>query len=130
MALLRASDDYIVQCRRTSRNKEDLISYLQKQKSCDIFCLQESHRGHSRNRPSLFGMRLVQEIADGQYGSAVFISPQIGNQILEATSQNNIEVITVDFVGMCVLSVYKPPNNLLTVRAPTPGKAYVTTMRF
>lgn len=104
-----------------SQNKEDLISMLCKENSCDVLSLQETHRGKNQKRPKIQGMQLVQEIQHEQYGSAMFVNQQIKINKIEAKSQNNIELITADLGKLVVTSVYKPPGVPLNLPSPPVG---------
>ena len=89
--------------------KQDLFAELCTRNNCDILCLQETHRGPSRNRPRIPGMTLITERLHDQYGSAIFVRNGLTVDNASVSENDNIEVLSIELMGISVSSVYKPP---------------------
>uniref|UniRef100_A0A6P7HAH0 Uncharacterized protein LOC114348275 n=1 Tax=Diabrotica virgifera virgifera TaxID=50390 RepID=A0A6P7HAH0_DIAVI len=76
----------------------------------DVLLVQETHRGTASRRPRIRGMKLILERPHDQYGSAVFVRPDIDVASTSLTDQNDIEILTVEINSCTVTSMYKPPN--------------------
>ena len=53
--------------------KRGMLAELCTWNNCDILCLQETHRGPSRNRPRIPGMTLITERLHDQYDSTIIV---------------------------------------------------------
>ncbi|XP_049873462.1 uncharacterized protein LOC126372007 [Pectinophora gossypiella] len=102
-----------------SRDKSEILSELCRSTQCDILCVQETHRDANQSRPYIPGLTLIAEICHPKHGNAVFVAPGISATSVEYSSDNGVEIITVD-IGYCtVTSVYKPPNTPFQFVPPT-----------
>ncbi|XP_071480569.1 uncharacterized protein [Diadema antillarum] len=95
--------------------KQDLLADLCTKHSCDILCLQETHRGPSRVRPRISGMTLIAERPHDQYGSAVFLRNGLSADKISISDTDNTEIITINTKGVSVSSVYKPPSTIFDI---------------
>ena len=89
--------------------KQYILAELYTRNNCDILCFQETHCGPSRNRPHLRGMTLITERLHDQYGSAIFVRNGLTVDNAYVSDNDNIEVISIELMGIYVRSVYKPP---------------------
>ena len=106
--------------------KQDLLAELCTRNNCDIICLQETHRGPSRNRPRIPGMTLITERLHDQYGSAIFVRNGLTVDNTSASENDNIEVLSIELMGISVSSVYKPPiETFILPNAVTDGRVNV-----
>ena len=82
--------------------------------SCkDILCMQETHIGPAQHQPAIPGIKLVTEIRQRQYGSAVFSRPNLMiEEVCTHSTKGQMETITVALPNVFVTSVYKPPQSL------------------
>ena len=99
-----------------SAAKQQLLAELCEKQKCDVFCVQETHRGLKAIRPNIRGMSLVAEIPHEQYGRAIFVR---NNCICDSTSTSNtnsVEIIQAQLNKLTVTSVYKPPNEQFSYR--------------
>ncbi|KAL4100995.1 hypothetical protein QTP88_021016 [Uroleucon formosanum] len=94
-----------------TRVKEELLSTIFKSTSCDIMCVQETHRDQTLNAPSISGMKLAAIRHHRKHGSAIFTKPNMIIQSVKIYEQNNIEFITVYLPNISVSSIYKRPNS-------------------
>lgn len=94
-----------------TRVKEELLSTIFKSTSCDIMCVQETHRNQTLNAPSIPGMKLAAIRHHRKHGSAIFTKPNMTIQSVKIYEQNDIEFITVHLPNISVSSIYKPPNS-------------------
>lgn len=101
-----------------SAEKQECISSACKTHSCDVLCLQETHRGPSSRRPHVPGMILVKECPHDQYGSALFVRPGIEVTNIQTSTVNNTEIITATIGGITISSIYKPPGESFTFNQP------------
>lgn len=101
-----------------SRNKEILLADMCSQLKIDVLLIQETHRGTNNNRPKVDGMRLVVERPHEQYGSAVFVRPDINIKSTHMTCMNDIEILTIELESCSITSVYKPPNEEFSFEKP------------
>lgn len=90
--------------------KEELLQDLCQQYNCDVLCIQETHRDGNQKRPKIQGMRLAAERPHRQYGSAIFIKPNMVVQSTNVAEENEIEILTVELTNCTITSVYKPPH--------------------
>ncbi|KAG7299565.1 hypothetical protein JYU34_016540 [Plutella xylostella] len=81
-------------------------------------CVQETHRDETQSRPHIPGLELIAETSHPKHGNAVFATLGISTRSVECTTQNGIEVITIDFGYCTVTSVYKPPGTLFEFFPP------------
>lgn len=93
-----------------SATKEALLANLCKQSDCDILAIQETHRGPDSHRPKVEGMKLAIERSHEQYGSAIFIKPELKINSAHLTCDNDIEILTIEIQSCTITSIYKPPN--------------------
>ena len=106
--------------------KQDLLAELCTRNNCDILCLQETHRGPSRNRPRIPGMTLITERLHDQYGSAIFVRNGLTVDNASVSENDNIEVLSIELMGISVSSVYKPPIETFSLpNAVTDGRVNV-----
>ena len=82
--------------------KQDLLAELCVQNNCDLLCLQETHR--------IPRMTLIAERPHDQYGSAIFAREGLTVDKSSLFDNDNIEVLSIDLMGISVSSVYKPPS--------------------
>lgn len=101
-----------------SPNKEDILAQLCKETSCDVLCVQETHRGNESKIPKINGMKLAAIRPHKKYGSAIFTKPSIDIVSSEMTEVDDIEIITIDLGKCTVTSVYKPPNSPFKFHKP------------
>uniref|UniRef100_A0A8D8LNY5 Endonuclease/exonuclease/phosphatase domain-containing protein n=1 Tax=Cacopsylla melanoneura TaxID=428564 RepID=A0A8D8LNY5_9HEMI len=101
-----------------SSDKEVLLSELCTTEKCDILVLQETHKGSNQNRPKINGMNLILERSHEKYGSAIFSKPDLLIISTDLTSENNIEILTVELSKCTVTSVYKPPGESYSFKEP------------
>ncbi|KAL4104978.1 hypothetical protein QTP88_020253 [Uroleucon formosanum] len=101
-----------------SPNKEDILAQLCKETSCNVLCIQETHRGNESRTPKISGMRLAAIRSHKKYGSAIFTKPSIDIISSEMTEVDDIEIITIDLGKCTVKSVYKPPNSPFKFHKP------------
>lgn len=90
--------------------KEVLLADMCKQTDCDVLLVQETHRGSTRNRPKIAGMKMIVERPHDQYGSAIFVKPGVNVISTSMTESDNIELLTIRTPNFSVTSVYKPPD--------------------
>ncbi|KAI5734515.1 hypothetical protein M8J77_007414 [Diaphorina citri] len=64
-------------------------------------------------------MKLVIEEAHDQYGSAIFVKPDLKVVSAHLTNTRNIEILTIELPSCSVTSVYKPPNEPFEFVEPT-----------
>ena len=106
--------------------KQDLLAELCTRNNCDILCFQETHRGPSRNRPRIPGMTLITERLHDQYGSAIFVRNGLTVDNASVSENDNIEVLSIELMGISVSSVYKPPIETFSLpNAVTDGRVNV-----
>jgi len=99
-------------------NKEELLAELCKENSCDVLCVQETHRNEDMNNPRINGMKLVAIRPHRKYGSAIFVRSSIDVTTSQITEIDDIEILTIE-VGKCtVTSIYKPPNSTFAFDKP------------
>ena len=103
---------------RLSTAKQQIIADLINNHQCDIVCLQETHRGLDNIRHRMPGMDMAIERPHEQHGSAIFV--KIGTIINSTSLTNfyNIEILTVNIIGISVTSIYKPPGELFSFDHP------------
>ena len=105
--------------------KQDLLAELCTRNNCDILCLQETHRGPSRNRPRMPGMTLTTERLHDQYGS-IFVRNGLTVDNASVSENYNIDVLSIELMGIYVSSVYKPPIETFSLpNAVTDGRVNV-----
>ncbi|CAH1258394.1 Hypp2004 [Branchiostoma lanceolatum] len=103
--------------------KQDLLAELCVINNCDILCLQETHRGPTRSRPRINGMTLIVERPHDQYGSAILARDGLNADKFSLSDMNNIEVLSIDLLGIRVSSVCKPPAETFSLpKEATDGK--------
>lgn len=98
MALFRVSSNNDFE--GVSPNKKDILAQLCKETSCDVLCIQETHRGNELRTPKINGMRLAAIRPHIKYSNAIFTKPTIDIISSEMTEVDDIEVITID-LGKC-----------------------------
>ncbi|KAF0693108.1 anaphase-promoting complex subunit 1-like, partial [Aphis craccivora] len=99
-------------------NKEELLADLCKKNSCDVLCVQETHRSEDMNNPRINGMKLVAIRPHRKYGSAIFVRSSIDVTTSQITEIDDIEILTIE-VGKCtVTSIYKPSNSTFAFEKP------------
>lgn len=101
-----------------SVNKQILLSDMCNRNKCDILVLQETHRGPNSHRPKIHGMKLVVERPHEQYGSAIFVRPDIDVRSCALTCVEDVEILTIELQSCTVTSVYKPPNTAFKFHEP------------
>ena len=90
--------------------------YLTKSNSCDILCLQETHRTLNNDRTTIDGMKLILKITSHVYG--MYTKPNLIIESCHLTEVNNIEIRTVELSNCTITSVYKPPSAKLCFTPP------------
>ena len=106
--------------------KQDLLAELCTRNNCDILCLQEIHRGPSRNRPRIPGMTLITERLHDQYGSAIFVRNGLTVDNASVSENDNIAVLYIELMGISVSSVYNPRIETFSLpNAVTDGRVNV-----
>ena len=74
----------------------------------DIVCMQETHIGPEHCRPSIYGMKLIAEIRQRKYGSAVYAKPTLNIEevgLHTEVTDSQIELITVSLAKITITSV-------------------------
>ena len=89
--------------------KQELLADLCITTNCDILCHQETHRGPTRAIPRVSGMTLIAERPHDPHGSAIFARNGLDANKSSLSDSNNIEVLSIDIMGITISSVYKPP---------------------
>lgn len=80
------------------KDKEAILSEICKE--------NETHRGITRNRPKVDGMKLVTERQHDRYGSAIFVKPNLIVKSTLLTQENDIEILTIELTYCTITSVY------------------------
>ena len=100
-------------------NKGDMLGRMCSDNQCDVLCMQETHRDTMDCRPKIPGMKLVLELPDGRYGSAIFIKPELVITSAFSSRMNDTEIITVELGKCTITSIYKPPNKPFDFKSPS-----------
>ena len=86
-----------------SANKAFILSELCKIQHCHCLCLQK------HTEPKIPGMTLAAERPHNKNGSSVFVRDDLKVNSIYVCEEENVELITVELLGVVVHSPYKPP---------------------
>jgi hypothetical protein len=92
-----------------SNVKGELLQDLCRSQDCDVLCVQETHRDENDSRPHIPGMKRIVERPHPKYGSAVYVKPETDVLTTNISSENDMEILTIELHECKVTSVYKPP---------------------
>jgi len=101
-----------------SVTKGDLLASLCKSQSCDVLCVQETHRDEASIRPKIPGMNLVIELPHSQYGRAIYTKPELVIESASHSHSSQIEILTIEVRNCTITSVYKQPNIAFAFEKP------------
>ena len=91
-------------------SKASMLSEMFEREHYQCLCLQETHRAPHLARPKIPGMTLIAERPHINYGSAILIRSDLKVKGVSVWEQDNVELISIEMLGVVVHSVYKPPN--------------------
>lgn len=84
-----------------SNTKSDILQEICEKNTCDIICVQETHRD-KHNSPKIRGMKLAIERPHKKYGSTIFVRDNLKILSTSHTETNNIEILTVELTNCTV----------------------------
>lgn len=106
-----------------SADKENLLVNLCKENNTDILLLPETHRGATSRRPKVNGIKLILKHPHDQYGSAIFVKPDISVSSISLTYENNIMTLTIE-TSSCTVTSFP------TFSSPTVAFTFEETSNF
>ena len=101
-----------------SREKADILSLLCRVNNCTVLLLQATHRGPTKNRPKIPGMKLIAERLHDQYGSEIYVKPGLDVNDTNIYSDNNMGILSTNLGSLTVTSIYKLPNTPFKYKDP------------
>jgi len=76
--------------------------------TCDVLCIQKTHRALHNNRPKISGIQPVIERPHDKYGSAIFVRPNLNIISVKLSKELNIEILSIEIQNCTITSIYKP----------------------
>ena len=80
-------------------------------------CLQETHTAPHLARLNITGMTPIAKRPNIRYSCAILIRSDFKVKIVYLWEQDNIELISIQILGVVIHSVYKPPNEKIVLPA-------------
>jgi exonuclease III len=91
-----------------SSNNGEIMAEICIQNECDVICGQETHRDQNSIHPKIKNMKLIVEIPNNKYGSAIFVRHDLKFLSKDFTDHNDIEILTIELTNCTTTSIYKP----------------------
>lgn len=97
-----------------SHDKCKHLSRLAKDNNINFITLQETHlstESELQTRANVRGYKIIAKILSDVCKSIVLVRDEVSEfKVTSTNNDNNIGTITIELSGLCIISVYKPPN--------------------